>query len=159
MEPSDRRGSPAHERLVGSLRRVLEGVAPREEKAERAAELIRRAGPFRWVGIYDVLPDEITVIAWSGPGAPAYPRFPRTAGLNGAAVRAGEAVIVQDVSTDPRYLTTLGSTRAEAVFPVRSAAGDVVGTLDVESERVGAFTGADRTLLEVCVATLAPLWT
>ena len=99
------------------------------------------------------------MIAWSGPSAPTYPRFPRTAGLNGAAVRTGEPVIVQDVSADPRYLTTLSSTRAEAVVPVKSAAGVVVGTIDVESERAGAFTDADRALLEACAAALAPLWT
>src|SRR5918911_1017921 len=129
MESPDRHGSP-----------------------EREAELIRRAGPYRWVGIYDVLPEEIAVIAWSGPGAPAHPRFPRTAGLNGAAVGTGEPVIVQDVSADPRYLTTLSGTRAEAVIPVKSAAGEVVGTIDVESDRPNAFTDADRTLLEACAA-------
>jgi GAF domain-containing protein len=110
------------------------------------------------VGLYDVLPEEIAVIAWSGPGAPAFPRFPRTEGLSGAAVRAGEPVVVQDVSADPRYLTTLGNTRAEAIFPVKSPTGAVVGTVDVESERANAFTDDDRALLEACAAALARLW-
>ena len=158
METPTPRGTAERERLGDDIRRVLAGDATRAAKAAHIAELIRSAGPYRWVGIYDVLPDEITVIAWSGPGAPAYPRFPRTAGLNGAAVGTGEPVIVQDVSADPRYLTTLGGTRAEAVVPVKSAAGAVVGTIDVESERAGAFTDADRSLLKACAAALAPLW-
>jgi GAF domain-containing protein len=116
--------------------------------AARAAEEIRRAGGYRWVGIYTVLEREIAVVAWSGPGAPTHPRFPRERGLNGAAVRTGEPIVVQDVAADPRYLPTLGGTRAEAIVPVRSpSSGAVVGTIDVESDRVGAFTDADRALL------------
>jgi L-methionine (R)-S-oxide reductase len=159
MEAPSGRHFPQRDSLGDDLRRVLASVDSRATKAERAAALIRRAGPYRWVGIYEVLPEEIAVIAWSGPGAPAHPRFPRTAGLNGAAVGTGEPVIVQDVASDPRYLTTLSGTRAEAVIPVKSAAGEVVGTIDVESERADAFTDADRTLLEACAAALAPLWT
>ena len=32
---------------------------------------IRETGGYRWVGIYDVAPDEIGIVAWSGPAAPA----------------------------------------------------------------------------------------
>jgi L-methionine (R)-S-oxide reductase len=145
--------------LLERLRHVVSGGGDRTERAARAAELIRNEIGYRWVGIYDVLPGEIAVIAWSGPAAPTHPRFPRSRGLNGAAVAAGEPVVVQDVSTDPRYLTTLGTTRSEAVFPVTGAAGEVMGTLDIESEHANAFTTADRAGLEECAAALAPLWT
>jgi GAF domain-containing protein len=81
-------------------------------------------------------------------------------GLNGAAVASGEPVIVQDVSRDPRYLTTLGSTRAEMIMPVRAGPGGVVlGTIDVESDRVNSFSERDRALLGACAGALAALWT
>jgi GAF domain-containing protein len=111
------------------------------------------------VGIYDVLPAEIAVIAWNGPGAPTHPRFPRSRGLNGAAADTGAPIVVQDVSKDPRYLATLGTTRSEAIFPVKHAAGEVLGTLDVESDRANAFTEAECARLEECAEALAPLWT
>lgn len=126
-------------------------------RAREAAECIRTARNFHWVGLYDVMPSEIRAIAWTGPTPPAFPRFPRTQGLNGAAVAAGRPLIVQDVRDDPRYLTTFGATLAEAIVPIRSALG-IVGTIDVESERVNAFSADDAHFLERCAEVLAPLW-
>lgn len=145
--------------VVAELRRVASGPGERAARAVRAAELIRACRGYRWTGLYDVLAEEIAAIAWSGPEAPEYPRFPRTDGLSGAAVATGEPVVAHDVTTDPRYLTALGTTRSEAIVPVRvPGSGEVVGTVDVESERVGAFTDADVVFLEACAAALLPLW-
>ena len=68
---------------------------------QEAAELIRRAGDYRWVGLYQVTDTEINAIAWTGTIAPAFPRFPRDKGLNGVAVNTRHAVISQDVANDP----------------------------------------------------------
>jgi GAF domain-containing protein len=130
----------------------------RGELARHAAEVIRAAGGYHWVGLYDVTASHITAIAWTGPTAPQHPTFPVTQGLNGAAVAQRGAVIVQDVRQDPRYLTTFGSTLAEAILPVFSSGGDVVGTIDVESDRVNAFTAADVAFLRRCADVLAFLW-
>jgi putative methionine-R-sulfoxide reductase with GAF domain len=70
----------------------------RANKAVRVATLIRQAGGYSWVGLYAVTDQEITAIGWSGPGTPAHPRFPVTQGLSGAAVAAGRAVVVNDVT-------------------------------------------------------------
>ena len=52
------------------------------------------------------------------------------------------------------------ATRAEMIVPVVDCgSGDVVGTSDVASERVGAFAAHDRHLLEDCARVIAPLWT
>jgi L-methionine (R)-S-oxide reductase len=145
--------------LMLELRGLLTGPEPRQAKAARAAAAIAKAGRYRWVGLYDVGPADIRIIGWAGPSAPTYPVFPRNQGLNGAAVESGAPLIVQDVRQDVRYLTTFGSTRAEMIMPVRvKADGAVVGTLDVESERVQAFTNRDRDLLSACAAALAELW-
>src|SRR6266568_9050398 len=141
-----------------ALRQCLEARLPREQQARGAAALIRKAGRYRWVGLYDALASEIAVIAWDGPAAPAYPRFPATQGLSGAAVASGRPVIVQDVTRDPRYLATLDGTRAEMIVPVRDSSRRVVGTIDVESDRVGAFGPDDVRLLSGCAKVSAPLW-
>jgi putative methionine-R-sulfoxide reductase with GAF domain len=76
-----------------------------------------------------------------------------------AAVSSGEAVVVGDVTTDPRYLTAFGSTRSEIIVPVIvPAARKVVGTIDVESEHKNAFTDDDRATLERCAAAIADLF-
>ena len=146
-------------RLLDELGRALRSGDGRKATAERIAETIRSAGDYRWVGIYEVSGEEIAVIGWSGPGEPAYPRFPITQGLSGTAVSSGEAVVVGDVTTDPRYLTAFGSTRSEIIVPViEPATGKVVGTIDVESEHKNAFTDVDRATLERCAAAIANLF-
>jgi L-methionine (R)-S-oxide reductase len=127
-----------------------------QDLSERAAK-IRREGSYRWVGIYEVTDEEIAILGWDGPSAPAYPRFPRTQGLCGAAVESGEPVVVGDVASDARYLTTFGSTRSEIVVPILRA-GTVVGVLDVESDQANAFGDEDRAHLEVAASSLATEW-
>lgn len=144
--------------VLSELRELARSAQSREQRARAAAGLIRRARPYRWVGLYDVTADEIAVIAWEGPQAPTYPRFPLSQGLNGAAVAAKRAVIVQDVASDPRYLTTIEGTRGEMIYPVLRS-GTVVGTLDVESEQLNAFSDEDESLLAGCAQALGWLWT
>jgi L-methionine (R)-S-oxide reductase len=140
------------------LERMLRAGGTRVERARKAADAIRRAGGFHWVGLYDLTPTEITVLAWTGTEAPAFLRFPRDQGLNGAAVATRETVVANDVARDPRYLTTFGGTGAEMVVPVRDAAGVVVGTIDVESPHAGAFGPSEQAFVERCAPALLPLW-
>jgi len=90
---------------------------------QEAAELIRRAGDYRWVGLYAVTDTEIRAVTWTGTVAPAFPRFRATRDLNGVAVNTRDAVISQDVANDPRYLTAFATTGAEAIFPVLGDSG------------------------------------
>jgi putative methionine-R-sulfoxide reductase with GAF domain len=146
------------ERVLGSIHDVLASHHGRAEQAVQIAELIRQAGSYRWVGLYAVTDQEIAVIGWSGPGAPAHPRFPVTQGLSGDAVATGRAVVVNDVTVDPRYLTAFANTLSEAIVPVVDPdTGTVVGTLDVESAERDAFTDADRQALVGCAAALTGL--
>ena len=143
--------------LTRELVEASAGAGARTRRAARVAAAIRAFGGYRWVGVYDVGADEISIVGWDGPGPPAYPRFSRAEGLCGAAVMARRSVVVGDVAADPRYLTTHTTTRSEIVVPV-SSAGAPVGLIDVESERPQAFGEADERLLERCAALISPLW-
>jgi L-methionine (R)-S-oxide reductase len=144
--------------LAESIHSVLNGASIlREAKAHRIAEAIRASRNYRWVGLYDVGEKEIAAIAWTGTEAPVYPQFPVGKGLCGAAVASGVAVVVNDVSRDPRYLTTFGSTKSEMIVPVKADAS-IVGLIDVESEKLNAFGDGDQQLLENCAQALISLW-
>jgi L-methionine (R)-S-oxide reductase len=139
---------------LSDIHAVLGSNTRRSDKAVKIAEVIRQAGSYRWVGLYEVTEQEIAAIGWSGPGAPVYPRLPVTQGLSGAAVAARKAVVVDDVTADPRYLTAFSSTLSEAIVPALEPGTGAVGTLDVESGDRDAFTDADRQALErVAAAT------
>ncbi len=60
-----------------------------------------------------------------------------------------------DVNSDPRYLACSIETRSEIVVPILTK-GDVLGEIDIDSDRPGAFGDADRMLLEKVAALLAP---
>lgn len=135
------------------------GSDDRAVKAKRLAELIQKLGEYRWVGIYDVRPETVSIVGWSGPSAPAYPSFPVTKGLTGSAIESKKTVIVGDVRNDPRYLTAFGNTLSVMIVPVlHPGDGRVVGTVDVESEKVNAFSSRDREMIEQCTQAALPLW-
>jgi L-methionine (R)-S-oxide reductase len=140
-----------------SVAAVLGEELSRQEKAQRIAGLVRQARNYRWVGLYDVTRERVSLLACDGPGAPAYPEFPVTQGLTGSAIQQKHTVVVGDVRTDPRYLTAFGSTLSEIIIPVLNK-DVVVGTIDVESERANAFSAADQRMLESVARAAAPLW-
>jgi L-methionine (R)-S-oxide reductase len=144
---------------ANQIRSIAMGGDDRTEKAKRLAELVRKLGEYRWVGVYDVGRESVSIIAWSGPGAPENPSFPADKGLTGAAIREKKVVISGDVRTDPRYLTTFESTLSEIVVPVLSpAGGHVIGTVDVESDKENAFSARDQQMIEQCAQAALPLW-
>ena len=147
--------APATDRL----HQIAVSVQPREHRALAICESIRELGNFRWVGLYEVEMGEIAALAWTGDESPAHERFPISEGLNGEAVRSGEVVNVGDVALDLRYITSFGTTRSEIIIPVRGSDGEhIVGTIDVESEKLYAFGPEDIQLLEACAEAIRPLW-
>jgi L-methionine (R)-S-oxide reductase len=144
---------------LNQIRAAAASGGDRVERAKRLAELIRKLGDYRWVGVYDVDAENVSIIAWSGPGAPEYPAFPLSKGLSGAAIQQKKAVVVGDVRNDPRYLTAFGSTLSEIIVPVLAPGGDrVIGTIDVESEQANAFGPRDQQMIEQCAQAALPLW-
>jgi L-methionine (R)-S-oxide reductase len=144
---------------LNQIRSTAASGGDRAERAKRLAELIRKLGNYRWVGIYDVGAESVSIIAWSGPGAPEYPTFPVSKGLTGAAIQQKKAVVVGDVRSDRRYLTAFGSTLSEIIVPVFAPGEDrVIGTVDVESEKANAFSARDQQMIEQCAQAALPLW-
>ncbi len=143
--------------MEGELGRIVANGGHPERAAARAADAIRRAGGYRWAGVYGVGERAIEILGWSGPGASQRTGLSGDGGLCGAAVSSREAVVVGDVTPAPRYLTTDGTTRSEIVVPVLED-GRVVGRVDVESQRQNAFGQADRWRLERAAALFARLW-
>jgi putative methionine-R-sulfoxide reductase with GAF domain len=143
--------------LVEDVRLAASADLPAKERASSAAELIRARTGRRWVGIYRVGGREVKNLAWSGPGPPAYPSFPLGRGLTSTAIRLRETVVSNDVASDPGYLPNQDSTGSELIVPVLRD-GRVVGTLDIEDTRTGAFREDDQACFEQLAAALTNLY-
>ena len=94
-------------------------------------------------------------MAASDDEPPAYPRFPISQGLCGAALESRQSVVVGDVRKDTRYLPTFHTTRSEMIVPMMNGHGHIVGMLDAESEKLNAFGDEDRQFLERAAGLIA----
>ncbi len=75
-------------------------------------------------------------------------------GITGWCVLNHRSLLVPDVTTEPRYIAVRPTARCEMAAPIQD--GDqVIGVIDLESDRVGGFTPADLTLLEQFAAETA----
>ena len=118
------------------------------KRVKQLVEMIRAARDYRWLAIYKIIKDEFVIFAETGSEPPAYPRFPITQGLCGAALDSGKPIIVGDVHHDPRYLPTFHTTRSEIIVPMRNEHRHILGMLDAESDKPNAFGEEDRQFLE-----------
>ena len=64
--------------------------------------------------------------------------WPLQRGIAGRVIQTGEPALVDDVSLDPDYYPALAETRSQLTVPIRRE-GSVVGVINVESPKVGAF--------------------
>ena len=116
--------------------------------------LQERLGYYNWVGFYMIekgrLGEEPVLVLGPYVGAVTqHTRIPLNQGICGAAASSGHTVVVDDVSSDPRYLACSIETMSEIVVPIR-VKGEVVGELDIDSHTPAAFTADDRQLVEHC---------
>lgn len=136
-----------NETIARALLAAIDAETPREDRAQAAARLVRDAGGYRWVGIYDVGDEEVGLIGHSGSTPPAHTRFSITLGLSGAAISTRSTVVSDD------------GPGSETIVPILGAeSGIVIGTLDAQSDRTGAFSAGDVAFLEECAEVLRPLY-
>lgn len=116
-----------------------------------ACELHHADDRFDWTGFYRVTAPGVLKIGpyQGGHGCLVIP-FER--GVCGAAARSGEVQIVADVDTFPGHIACSSGTRSEIVLPVLGRDGRLIGVLDIDSDRPGAFTGEDAAALAAILA-------
>lgn len=68
-------------------------------------------------------------------------------GVTGWCVLNARALLVPDVTTEPRYIVVRPAARCEMAAPMRDG-DEVIGVIDLESDRTGRFTAGDLALLE-----------
>ena len=69
-------------------------------------------------------------------------------GITGAAAKALETIVVNDVNVDPRYIAAVPSVRSELAVPL-IARGDLVGVIDLQSTQIDAFGEQEQSILEL----------
>jgi putative methionine-R-sulfoxide reductase with GAF domain len=145
--------------LAHQLLAIAQSSRSRRERAQEIVVAIRNDANYRWVGLFLVDGEHLSLFAHTGESAPITSQLRLGEGLNGAAALTRESIIVNDVTQDVRYQPTYPNTKAELAVPVTDPVSDrVVATLSVESDQLGAFGPTEVVTLEVCGWAMAPLW-
>ena len=145
---------PSHDDVLDEITRRIHSE-PDQDRAMAAAvaTLKRRMPDYSWVGVYLLDGNELVLGPFEGKPSP-HTRIPLGRGICGAAASEKATIIVDDVNADPRYLACSLETRSEIVVPIMSGS-EVLGEIDIDSDRLAAFGSADQNLLEAVASLLA----
>jgi sigma-B regulation protein RsbU (phosphoserine phosphatase) len=141
-----------------ALGREVTSVLDLDELLQKIPRLIARLTQFQAFAVYLLAPDgDVLTVAYSVGYPDEVARTLRVKvghGLVGAAVQAGEPLLVNDVRQDPRYVEAVPGSNAELVVPLRRK-GRVIGALNLLSATAGQFTDADEAILRQFAAHVA----
>jgi GAF domain-containing protein len=147
--------SQRHGVVLDEISAALENAGSSEAAMEAVVDTLKKRLPdYTWVGIYLLDGNELVLGPFRGKPS-THTRIPLGRGICGAAAAEKTTIIVDDVSTDSRYLACSADTRSEIVVPIMQGR-DVLGEIDVDSDRAAAFGADDRALLERVAELIAP---
>lgn len=148
-------------RLVAEVAERLTEAATRstEELLQEVSAAIQERFGFFDVGIFLYNPQQRELVLKAHTGAYRLPPGYRQSiehGILGWVVRHGQSARVPEVSADPRYYTPSPQerrTRSEMAIPIWQGE-QLIGVLDVQSERPYAFDALDQTSMELLARLL-----
>ena len=136
---------------------VLDGEPDRTARLATIVCVLHNAfEDYFWTGFYTVDPAKRRELV-IGPyqGTLGCLRIPFGKGVCGTAAAEGVTQVVEDVHAFPGHIACDARSESEIVVPVWN--GDrLIGVLDVDSTRRGAFSDHDARALERIVAMVAP---
>jgi L-methionine (R)-S-oxide reductase len=142
--------------ILAWLEGAIVTTTPAPDLLQQISDTIHaRLTEYNWVGFYMLDPADPSMLVlgpFAGAATP-HTRIPITEGICGAAVAQGETVVVDDVNSDPRYLSCSIETKSEIVVPIR-VNGAIVGEIDIDSHTPAAFRSEDRAFVERCAALI-----
>jgi GAF domain-containing protein len=129
------------------LESVLEDCPDFVAAMASAAALLKDSfAHYFWVGFYLLQPDgSLRVGPYQGPLACIV--LPPGQGVCGAVVEARDSLVVADVHAFPGHIACDARSRSEVVVPIWRGE-ELIGVLDVDSERPDAFDQTDCSGLE-----------
>lgn len=141
-----------------TLEAARDAGASRDELLRTAVGRIEAAEDrFNWVGIYLLDGDELVLHNYIGRPTD-HARIPVGVGVCGAAVAEDRDINVADVSAEENYLACSIETKSELVVLIRSEDGIVHGQIDLDSDRIAAFTLEDEAGLREIATWLTTLF-
>lgn len=114
------------------------------------AVLHHKMDSFFWTGFYLLQDGKLQV----GPyqGSLACINLAKNTGVCWAGINAKKTVLVENVEEFPGHIACDSRSKSEIVIPLKNKNGEIVGVLDVDSEKLNSFDETDAEWLEKIVA-------
>jgi L-methionine (R)-S-oxide reductase len=144
-----------HRRALDGVRAAVAG-RPQGDALAASARVLQALPRYTGVYLYALEGDALVLRAHAGRDT-EHVRIPVGQGICGLSARTKQAVVVDDVRSDPRYLACNVETQSEIVVPIMR--GDrYLAQIDVDSDHPAAFGAADRAFLGEVAQELEPLF-
>ena len=141
-----------YQSLIPQIKALFEGEPDLIANLANVSAALKEQFGWFWVGFYLVKDDELVLGPFQGPVACT--RIKKGRGVCGTAWQNAETLIVDDVEKFPGHIACSSLSKSEIVIPLFKN-GEVIGVLDVDSNKLGQFDETDKRYLEEIVAILA----
>ena len=131
--------------ITPQIEALIAGETDVTANLANAAAVLKEAFNFFWVGFYLAKDGELVLGPFQGPVACTRIGFDQ--GVCGHAYSNREIVIVANVDEFPSHIACSSASKSEIVVPLFDG-DDVIGVLDVDSDRLDDFDEVDRVGLE-----------
>ncbi|MGK9118809.1 GAF domain-containing protein [Olivibacter jilunii] len=138
--------------MLPQVEALLEGEQDLIANLANMAAALKAQFNFFWVGFYLIKNNELVLGPFQGPVACT--RIQMGKGVCGTAWKENRVLIVPDVDQFPGHIACSSYSKSEIVLPVRRQGGDVIGVLDIDSERLADFDEIDERYLIQLLALL-----
>jgi GAF domain-containing protein len=141
-----------YERLYNQIKELTTAVQnPISRMATISAILHHKQPLYFWTGFYLLDQDgDLMVGPYQGPVACL--KLSRDSGVCREGIKRAAPVVVDDVEMFPGHIACDSRSKSEIVIPVKNHSGNIVGVLDVDSDKLNSFDQTDVTWLEKITA-------
>ena len=135
-----------YESLLPQLAALIDGETDLTANLANIAAALKETFGWLWVGFYWVKNNELVLSPFQGPIACTRIKYGK--GVCGTAWKEAKSLLVPDVEAFKGHIACSSSSVAEIVVPVFDQQHQVVGVLDVDSERYDVLDETDMFYLE-----------
>lgn len=145
--------SEKYETLFPQIKSVVESEPDLIANMANVAAMLHETFGFWWTGFYRVIDDVLVLGPFQGPMACT--RIRKGKGVCGTAWKDDTTQIVPDVDLFPGHIACSSASRSEIVVPIHIN-NNIIGVLDIDSEKLNTFDEVDALWLERIVSLWNP---
>ena len=138
--------------LLAQVKAMVKDESDAVANMANVTALIQEAFHFWWTGFYRVVGEQLVLGPFQGPVACTRIGFGK--GVCGTSWKERKTLVVEDVEQFPGHIACSSESRSEIVVPIIKQ-GEVIGVLDIDSEKLATFDATDQHWLEQIAEVMA----